>query len=545
MKKFYSILASAVFALSAAATTQLTESDLQHATNVNVATNVDYSKLASKATQGENQIRISAAEWLKNSVTPLTGIGDLVGGDDDDDPTPTPGEWKSIGTGAWAEGPLDIFTDITSGEQWAVEIEENEGIPGYYRLIPYCEGNPFFDSADDTYLYIHAEDPDKVYTVGEDDAEDFIPLGRFPISQLCPEGGWDDYNVYGTLADNVISFPANSHALYYNNGFYQSNTDGKFKIYLPGADVKDYSFSTLAYACNDDETILFMVNKAGADIATIKLMILAGSYPANANNLNYVAQDAPNTIEAGKVYSFTNENAGVYTIFIVALDADGNLQDGAAEWVHILKDDADNWKVLGTGTFEDPLISSAQYTSSNMVFENVTIEVNKENPDYFRIVEPYSQLEDYAVSHNSHSHYIYIDATDPDAVKVELSPVGLSISYGDMSVWSPLDRYTDTADELKEYGYGVASYDKDSHTINFPENSLYFAENQYNRNQLFLNDNAGSLTLPDPAGVENIASDNVNAPVEFFNLQGVRVDNPSTGIFIRRQGSNVNKIVVK
>lgn len=33
-----------------------------------------------------------------------------------------------------------------------------------------------------------------------------------------------------------------------------------------------------------------------------------------------------------------------------------------------------------------------------------------------------------------------------------------------------------------------------------------------------------------------------NSPVEYYNLQGIRVDNPSGGIFIRRQGNNVTKV---
>lgn len=39
------------------------------------------------------------------------------------------------------------------------------------------------------------------------------------------------------------------------------------------------------------------------------------------------------------------------------------------------------------------------------------------------------------------------------------------------------------------------------------------------------------------------AGDNT-APVEYYNLQGVRVDNPANGIFIRRQGSKAQKIVL-
>lgn len=46
------------------------------------------------------------------------------------------------------------------------------------------------------------------------------------------------------------------------------------------------------------------------------------------------------------------------------------------------------------------------------------------------------------------------------------------------------------------------------------------------------------------AGVDEIATDN-NASVEYYNLQGMKVENPASGIFIRRQGATVTKVVVK
>lgn len=49
---------------------------------------------------------------------------------------------------------------------------------------------------------------------------------------------------------------------------------------------------------------------------------------------------------------------------------------------------------------------------------------------------------------------------------------------------------------------------------------------------------------PDTEAVKGLDVD-ANAPVEFFNLQGVRVANPENGIFIRRQGNNVSKVLVK
>lgn len=47
------------------------------------------------------------------------------------------------------------------------------------------------------------------------------------------------------------------------------------------------------------------------------------------------------------------------------------------------------------------------------------------------------------------------------------------------------------------------------------------------------------------AGIGAIATDNENAPVEYFDLRGQRVDNPAGGFFIRRQGNHVEKIVVR
>lgn len=50
------------------------------------------------------------------------------------------------------------------------------------------------------------------------------------------------------------------------------------------------------------------------------------------------------------------------------------------------------------------------------------------------------------------------------------------------------------------------------------------------------------------SGVDQIAVDNLdkNAPVEFYNLQGIKVADPANGgIYIRRQGNKVSKIIIR
>ncbi len=46
------------------------------------------------------------------------------------------------------------------------------------------------------------------------------------------------------------------------------------------------------------------------------------------------------------------------------------------------------------------------------------------------------------------------------------------------------------------------------------------------------------------SGVEGIMADDANAPVEYFNLQGVRVAADQPGLYIRRQGSKVEKVSI-
>jgi hypothetical protein len=47
------------------------------------------------------------------------------------------------------------------------------------------------------------------------------------------------------------------------------------------------------------------------------------------------------------------------------------------------------------------------------------------------------------------------------------------------------------------------------------------------------------------SGVGSIVVDSENAPVEYYNLQGVRVANPTPGLYIVRQGTKVSKTVVR
>ena len=51
----------------------------------------------------------------------------------------------------------------------------------------------------------------------------------------------------------------------------------------------------------------------------------------------------------------------------------------------------------------------------------------------------------------------------------------------------------------------------------------------------------------DLSGVEDIIAgeEDNNAPVEYYNINGVRVENPAAGLYIKRQGSKVSKVIIR
>lgn len=56
-----------------------------------------------------------------------------------------------------------------------------------------------------------------------------------------------------------------------------------------------------------------------------------------------------------------------------------------------------------------------------------------------------------------------------------------------------------------------------------------------------------AISTKKPAGQSalQVVNADTNAPVEYFNLQGVRVAEPRNGLYIRRQGNDVKKVVIK
>lgn len=208
---------------------------------------------------------------------------------------------------------------------------------------------------------------------------------------------------------------------------------------------------------------------------------------------------------------------------------------------------------LGTGKYFDGIFAPMYgITADKMKEIEVTVYGDDERPGYFLVANPWGQT--FGMVSN-----MEIDASDPTYVLIPYTNTGYndksdgityiasqSYFFANMAQ-NPLDRDA----FLEARGDFNITWDKESNTINIPSNGCFFNwPNSENPNSFYLANSPYSsyLKLPESsAAIDNVAADsNENAPVEYFNLQGVRVDNPAAGqIVIRRQGTNVSKVYVK
>ncbi|MBQ2839567.1 MAG: hypothetical protein IJE73_08065, partial [Muribaculaceae bacterium] len=54
-----------------------------------------------------------------------------------------------------------------------------------------------------------------------------------------------------------------------------------------------------------------------------------------------------------------------------------------------------------------------------------------------------------------------------------------------------------------------------------------------------------TFAIEEVSGIDGVEVENADAPVKYYNLQGVEVANPSNGIFIKVQGNKATKEYVK
>lgn len=439
--------------------------------------------------------------------------------------------WQPIGTGEWYECLLTIYQNVEPGQHWDVEVEESVERPGVYRMMPYAvEGNPIakiMDGETDTTteIIINATNPSKVFTVG-----DFAPYGIVTFSGLNLENAFSA-EYYGTLTDGVIYFPEGSFA-YYSTENRQWLRFGKdFKVILPGAQPKDYTLKLRTdHICNDGATTPIHM-EAGADIATVKASFTRGKYNL-ADYLEYVAATG-STLQKEDFEINTPKVRGVYSIIAVGLNAAGKIVAGSATYQVCDGENDSDWAEVPNveTTFSEGFLSGCFSDVEPATF-SVALQENLKTPGRYRFEAPYeSNAEGFPVADHSsaHKHYIYVNASNPARVYVEVSPLGVSVAgWGAAYAYSYPAMYADANVDLSDIDQKYfGSYENGK--ISAP--ALLSWNNEPNVGFTDVTFNL-EITPKGNDAITEISTEGADSAL--YNLRGQRVGRPTgRGIYLR------------
>lgn len=468
--------------------------------------------------------------------------------------------YKSIGQG-W------MTDDMVTGwygylpVTYAVEIQQAQDDSPFYRVIaPY--GQAFadamkkvnnvalkagqYDSEGKCYIDIDATDPNNAI-----------------FHKTMTGCNWGDGEMYigintryeMTLVDKVFRAPMLGIAVGDDTGAIAGNRRGKFRIVLPGGKLDDYDVKvTPESQCLTERTFKATVS-IGQDVAEARYYVFPDMQEDEiVKTVQTIAEQGPVFKPRGE-FSYEMGKVKKETFILVALDGQGDIV--GYDWCtyYFIDDNADNWTDCGMAEFTDGFLQSV---ISNIPSQTTKcmLQQNKENPKRYRLVNPYSGLKEYAAlnkGHEGHNHYIDINAEDPECIYIEESPIGMESSvYGMMRVSSAVDYYLHAGfdiEDCKELEYGAVV---ENGVMTFNEEALLVSLLKYENGDWLITDPEGVTTIKLPEGfdittaVSDIKTDDSAAPVEYYNLYGVKLKQPAAGqVCIRRQGSKVTKEIIR
>lgn len=238
--------------------------------------------------------------------------------------------------------------------------------------------------------------------------------------------------------------------------------------------------------------------------------------------------------------------------------------------------DSTDWNDGGTATVSELWLQFlVEYGTDQVIGQwQVPYQVNKSNPNLIRLVDPYGQNTPYANYNISQAEgSIVFDITDPEAVGVIwLSEVPfytytdengnegtLDALIGNYSGFMGSDGAYYPGNEVGFALFEGFSYDDIKTDITnagtFNGNTITITDPNWNMS-FYLEylgtafQSKGDLGTPtivlDNTGVESIYGNDLNAPVKYYNIQGMEIQNPAKGqIVIKKQGNTTSKFIAR
>lgn len=228
------------------------------------------------------------------------------------------------------------------------------------------------------------------------------------------------------------------------------------------------------------------------------------------------------------------------------------------------------WKSVGMATFQDgwilPALCGGEQANPEYWYE-VELQQCEDDENLYRLVNPYGAKYCPFAEYNEFADrngFIQFNVKDPDHVYFDVVPANFANSQQDISQTYCYNLFTYIMDY---YGWSfedaIEEYDKQVSWTTFKDGVVtvptVFEKGIYDNNALFgIEGHAmggyswgtsismeAKIFFPKENGIDDII-DNSNAPVKYFNLQGVEVANPEKGqLVIKKQGTKAEKLIVR
>ncbi|MDE6463355.1 MAG: hypothetical protein K2L16_01805 [Muribaculaceae bacterium] len=401
-----------------------------------------------------------------------------------------------------------------------------------------------------------------------------IPEALF-LSYDVEDGNWNFNNEMTNEGDGVFTaelvVPGNNAYITFATGNITVNEDLSWAVdgIRYGAGEQEVTIAMgESYTMEENNGNCWIIAGAGtyaltvtydADAKTITLMAEKTSVPATDPVLYLRGADFGNWEIADETNQFTLEG-GVYTLHVAALNGAFKITDADSN--------DENTITVADAEVRQDMVAGQTYTTANLYGSDADNMIMAE------------ALTDVTVTYDRDNATIKVEGTVAEnAVKTYTLMGHFYIYRGEINAlaeaaWNEIAMteengiYTATVVPTTAegrmliagtrngvaLGYYKAAADAAALTAEAPANlaidgthDLNFNLNPEHKYELTYNAESGELAAEDKGqttGVEGIVAEDAEAPV-YYNLQGVRVDNPAAGLYIVVRGSKVAKEMVK
>ena len=256
------------------------------------------------------------------------------------------------------------------------------------------------------------------------------------------------------------------------------------------------------------------------------------------------------TIEKSATVELTDATANkLHNVIAVTFDENDTPLEWGYKYFTVVDDETGKWNSLGTTKVVSDVFEGVFGVEPSEI--ECEIQQNIANPGIYRLVNAFTSnysYNDEGEYDTDYNHYLVIDATDPQMVLVDFQHTGndwgggyfalVSAASYNISVGKP-DQAAQVAGKLAD---GKITFPKNGLLLWCPDWTVLGgqADAIYNANATGLT----SIEIPSTDGIREISSENAGAPVRYYNLQGIEIQNPEAGsIIIVRRGNTAEKIV--